>query len=94
MQNKCGKSNACSLMVEISEYERPLGRQSRKWMDYIQMNVTGIRWDSMDWINLTQNRDQLSVVVKMVMKLCVKKNDNFLSSCITQEELSSKESVC
>jgi hypothetical protein len=32
-------------------------------VDYIKTDLTEIRWDSMDWINLAHNRDQWQAVM-------------------------------
>jgi hypothetical protein len=37
---------------------RPLGRPRRRWVENIKMNLREIGWDGMDWIDLTQERDQ------------------------------------
>jgi hypothetical protein len=36
----------------------PLGRPRRMWMDNIKMDCREIEWGGMDWIDLTQDRDQ------------------------------------
>jgi hypothetical protein len=40
-----------------------------RWEDTIKMNLREIRWGSMDWIDLAQNRNQWRALVNMVMKL-------------------------
>jgi hypothetical protein len=50
---------------------RPLGRPRRKWVDNIKMDLREIGWDGMDWIDLTQGRDQWRALVNMVMNLRV-----------------------
>ncbi|PNF13786.1 hypothetical protein B7P43_G12434 [Cryptotermes secundus] len=37
---------------------RPLGRPRRRWVDNIKMDLREIGWDGMDWIDLSQDRDQ------------------------------------
>jgi transcription termination factor 2 len=44
--------NVYSILVEKSEGKRPLGRPRRKWVDNIKMDLGGIGWDGMDWIDL------------------------------------------
>jgi hypothetical protein len=46
------------LMVGELEGNRPRGRPRHRWEDNIKMNLTEIEWRRMDWINLTQDRDQ------------------------------------
>jgi hypothetical protein len=48
------------------------------------MDLREIGWDGMDWIDLTQNRDQWRALVNTVMNLRVPYNaGKFLSSCTT-----------
>jgi hypothetical protein len=60
--------------------KRPLGRPRRRWVDNIKMDLIGIGWDGMDWIHLTQDRDQWRALVNTVMNLRVPYNaGKFLS---------------
>jgi hypothetical protein len=45
-------------MVGKPEAKRPLGRPRRRWVDIIKMDLSEIRWDDMDWIDLAQDRNQ------------------------------------
>jgi hypothetical protein len=59
------------------EGKRPLGRPRRKWVD-----IRTIGWDGMDWIDLSQNRDQWRALVNTVINLRVPQNaGKFLNSC-------------
>jgi hypothetical protein len=40
-------------------------------MDNIKMDLRKIAWDGMDWIDLTQDRDQWRALLKTVMNLRV-----------------------
>jgi hypothetical protein len=40
------------------EGKRPLGRQRRRWVDNIKMDLREIGWDVMDWINLAKIKNQ------------------------------------
>jgi hypothetical protein len=53
------------------EGKRPLGRPRRRWVDNIKMDLRGMDWDGMDWIELAQDRDQWRVLVNTVMNLRV-----------------------
>jgi hypothetical protein len=54
---------------------------SRRWDDNIRIDLSKIRWEDVDWINLAQDRDQWLAVMNMVMNLRVrKKAGNFLAS--------------
>jgi hypothetical protein len=59
------------IMVGKKEGKRPLGRTRRKWADNIKMNTRDIGWSDMDWIDLTQDRDQWRALVNTVMNLRV-----------------------
>jgi hypothetical protein len=41
------------------------------WVDNITINLHGIVWDGMDWIDLVQNRNQWKVLVNTVMNFRV-----------------------
>jgi hypothetical protein len=51
------KRNAYRILVVKSEGKRPLGRTRCRWVDNIKMDHREIGWDSMDWIDLAQDRD-------------------------------------
>jgi hypothetical protein len=46
------KRNAYKILVGKPEGKRPLGRPRHRWVDNIKMNLTGIGWDSVDWIDM------------------------------------------
>jgi hypothetical protein len=51
------------------EGKRPLGRPRRRWEDGNRMEVRGMEWGSVEWIQLAQDRNRWRVLVNMVMKL-------------------------
>jgi hypothetical protein len=53
---------------------RPLRRPGCRWEDNIKMDHKGIGWESMDWMDLAQDRDKWQAVVNSVMdfRFCVK----------------------
>jgi hypothetical protein len=57
--------------VENPEGKRPLGRARRRWVVNIKMDLRGIGWDGMDWIDLAQNRDQWRALLNAVINLRV-----------------------
>jgi hypothetical protein len=65
------KGNAYRILVENPEGNRPLGRPRRRWVDNIKMDLREIGWDGMDWIDVTQDRDQWWALVKAVMNVRV-----------------------
>jgi hypothetical protein len=52
------KRNAYRILVGNPERKRPIGRPRRRWEDNIRVDLREIGWDDMDWIDLTQDRDQ------------------------------------
>jgi hypothetical protein len=65
------KGNACRTSVGKPEGKRALGRPRRRWVDTIKLDLRGTGWDGMDWIDLSQDRDQWRVLVNTVMNLRV-----------------------
>jgi hypothetical protein len=55
--------------VEKPEEKKPLGGPRRKWVDNVKINLTGIGRNSMDWIDLAEDRDQWRALVNTVMSL-------------------------
>jgi hypothetical protein len=51
------------------EEKSPLARPKRRWADNIKMDLRGIGWDGMDWIDLAQDSDQWRALVNKVMNL-------------------------
>jgi hypothetical protein len=52
------KRNAYMILVGKPEGRKPLGRQRRRWVDNIKIDVSVIGWDGVDWVCLAQDRDQ------------------------------------
>ncbi|KAJ4431719.1 hypothetical protein ANN_20321 [Periplaneta americana] len=50
--------NAYTGLVGRVEGKRPLGRPRRRWEDNIKMYLREVGYNGMDWIDLTQDRDQ------------------------------------
>jgi hypothetical protein len=65
------KRNAYRILVGKPEGRRPLGRQRRRWVDNIKMDLRAIGWDGVDWVDLAQDRDQWRALVNTVMNLRV-----------------------
>jgi hypothetical protein len=51
------KRHAYRILVGKPEGKRPLGRQKRRMVDNIKMDLREIGRDVMDWIDLAQNKD-------------------------------------
>jgi hypothetical protein len=47
--------NPHRVMVGKPEGERPLRRPRRRWVDNIKIDLEGIGWDGMDWIDQAQD---------------------------------------
>jgi hypothetical protein len=60
-----------SISVRKSEGKRPLGRPRRRWVGNIKMDLRKIDWGGMDWIGLTQDREQWRAFANTVMNLRV-----------------------
>ena len=52
------------FLVGKPDGKRPLGRPIRKWKDNIQMDLQGVGFGSMDWIELAQDRDRWRALEK------------------------------
>jgi hypothetical protein len=65
------KRNAYRILEEKPERKIPVERFRHRWEDNIKMDLSYIRWDVMDWIDLTQDRDKLRAVVNTAMDLWV-----------------------
>ena len=63
--------NAYRFLVGKPEGKRPLGRPRQRWEDNIRMNLREVGCDPGEWIDLTEDRDQWRVYVRVVMNLQV-----------------------
>jgi hypothetical protein len=53
------------------EVKRQLGRPRHRWQDNIKMDLHEVGCESMDWIDLAQDRDRWRALVKAVMDIRV-----------------------
>jgi hypothetical protein len=53
------------------EGKRPLEKPRRRWESGIRMDLRQIGWWSVEWMQLTRDRDRWRVLVNTVMKLRV-----------------------
>jgi hypothetical protein len=60
------KRNAYRISLRKPEGKRLLGRRRRSWVDNIKMDLSEIRCDGMDWIDLVQDRDQCMALMNPV----------------------------
>jgi hypothetical protein len=63
--------NVYRLLVGKPEGKRPLGRQRRRWVDNIRMDLGEVGWGDVDWIGLAQDRNRWRALVNSVMNLLV-----------------------
>jgi hypothetical protein len=61
--------NMYRVLMGKTEVKRPLGRPRRRWEDRIRMDLRETGWESVDWIQLAQDRDRWRALVNTVMKL-------------------------
>jgi hypothetical protein len=65
------KRNAYGLLVGKPEGKNALGRQRRRWVDNIKMDLGEVGWGDVDWIGLAQDRDKWRALVNWVLNLRV-----------------------
>jgi hypothetical protein len=65
------KRNAYRILVGKPERKRLLGRQRRRSVDNIKINLGEIGWSRMDWIDLAEDEDQWRALVNIVMNFQV-----------------------
>jgi hypothetical protein len=65
------KTNAYRLLVGKPEGKRPLGRQRRRWVDNIRIDLLEMGLGDVDWIGLAQNSDRWRALVNSVSNLRV-----------------------
>jgi hypothetical protein len=65
------RSNAYRILVGKPEGKRLLVRLRRRWVNNIKTDLGEIGRDSMDWIDLAQDRDRWRAHVNAVMNLRV-----------------------
>ena len=59
------------VLVGKSAGKRPLGRPRHRWEDNIKMDLQGVGFGSVDWIELAQDRFGWPAFVNAVMNLRV-----------------------
>jgi hypothetical protein len=65
------KRNAYRILVGKPEGKRPQGRPRRRWVDNIKMDLTEIGWDSVEWIDMAEDREQWTTLVNTVLNFRV-----------------------
>jgi hypothetical protein len=59
------KRTAYKILVGEPEGKRPLGKPRCRWVEHIKMDLREIGWDGIDWIDVTQDRDQWRALLKI-----------------------------
>jgi hypothetical protein len=59
------KRNAYRILVGRPEGKRPPGRQRRRWVDNIKIDLKERGWGGMVWIDLAQDRDWWRALVNL-----------------------------
>jgi hypothetical protein len=65
------ESKVYKVLVGKPKGKRPLERPRRRWEDGIRMDLRGIDWGSVYWIQLAQDRGRWRAFVNTVMNLRV-----------------------
>jgi hypothetical protein len=65
------KRNAYRILVGKPEGKRPLGRSRHRWVDSVKLDLREIGWDSVEWIDVAQGREQWRALVNWVLNLRV-----------------------
>jgi hypothetical protein len=65
------KKNTYKILVRKPERKRPLRRLRHRWENNVRMNLKEMVWVSVDWIHLSQDRDQRWALTNTVMNLQV-----------------------
>jgi hypothetical protein len=65
------KWNAYRISVGKPDEKRPVGKPRHRWVDNIKLDLKGIGWGGVDWIELAQDRDRWRALVNTVMNFRV-----------------------
>jgi len=63
--------SAYNILVGKPERGRPRGRIRCRWEDNIKIDLREIRWESVDWMHLVQNRGQWRALVNTEISIRV-----------------------
>ena len=65
------RRGAYGVLVGEPEGKRPLGRSGRIWVGNFKIDLQEVGWESMDWIDLAQDRYRWRALVDAVISLRV-----------------------
>jgi hypothetical protein len=63
--------HAHRVLVRKPEGKRPLGRLRYRWEDDAKIDLRGIVWGVVDWVDVVQDLDKWRALVNTVMNLRV-----------------------
>jgi hypothetical protein len=64
------RNEKCKKKMSLGNLKvRPFGRLGHRWEDNIRLDLRKKGWESVDWIYLSQDRNQWRVLVNMVMNV-------------------------
>jgi hypothetical protein len=66
------KGNTYMMLMVKSEGKRPVEKPGRRWVDNTEMDQRDIAWAVIDWIDLTQYRDQWRALLNTTVNLRVR----------------------
>jgi len=64
---KGNRSGAYRVLVGRREGKRLLGKPRHRWENNINMNLQSVRWGSLDWIDLAQDRGRWRLLLNAAM---------------------------
>jgi hypothetical protein len=67
------RRNTYNILVGKPARKRELGRPRHRWEYNIRMDFGEIGWEGMDWMHLSQDRDQWQALMNAVTNLWVPK---------------------
>jgi hypothetical protein len=59
------------VLVGKPDGKRPVGRPRRRWEGNVKMDLQGVGFGVMDWMDLAQDRDRWRALANAVMNLSV-----------------------
>jgi hypothetical protein len=71
MNGEKRKAYEYMLLVGTPEGKRPRGKERRRWVDKIRMDLLEIGWGGVDCVDLAQDSHNWRAVVNVVMSLQV-----------------------
>jgi len=66
-----GRAGIYRVLMGKPEGKRPLGRFKHRWEENIKMDLQEVECESVDWIELPQDRDRWQTLVNVGINLWV-----------------------